>query len=80
MKIIHSNPAQRKEPQNVTGHAKRRHDQQKTKNKTTDKMPTLRKIKRAAMPLTSRHKMQHILFCPTHLSPPATLTNGRLDF
>lgn len=28
--------------------------------------PTLRKIKRAAMPPASRHKLQHILFCPTH--------------
>ena len=28
-------------------------------------MPTLRKIKRAATQRTSRHELQHILFCPT---------------
>ena len=30
------------------------------KGKRTDKMPTLRKIKRAAKPSTSRHNLQHI--------------------
>ncbi len=49
-----------------------RHERHHTNIKTTDKMPTLRKIKRAAMPLTSRPKLQHILFCPTHPSPPTT--------
>ncbi|MBK8698577.1 MAG: hypothetical protein IPN29_03160 [Saprospiraceae bacterium] len=44
----------------VTGHAKRRHNQQKMNGKRTDKMPTLRKIKRAAKPSTSRHNLQHI--------------------
>jgi len=39
--------------------------------KATDNLPTLRKIKRAATQRTSRHKLQHILFCP---SPPTTLT------
>ncbi len=61
---------------------KRRHNRQQTNSKTTDKMPTLRKIKRAAMPPTSRHKLQHILFCPT--APKAThhpdnWTSGLLD-
>jgi hypothetical protein len=32
-------------------------------------MPTLRKIKRAAINRTSRHKLQHILFCPTAPKP-----------
>jgi len=31
-----------------------------------DKMPTLHKIKRAAMPPANQHKLLHILFCPTH--------------
>jgi site-specific recombinase XerC len=56
----------------VSCNPKRRHNRQQTNSKTTDKMPTLRKIKRAAMPPTSRHKLQHILFCPTHPSPPTT--------
>lgn len=38
----------------------RRHPRQQTNSKTTDKSPTLRKIKRAAMQPTSRHKLQHI--------------------
>lgn len=32
----------------------------KQKGKRTDKMPTLRKIKRAAKPSTSQHNLQHI--------------------
>jgi len=38
---------------------------QQKKSKTIDKMPTLRKIKRAATQRTSRQNLQHILFCPT---------------
>ena len=32
----------------------------KRTEKRTDKMPTLRKIKRAAKPSTSQHNLQHI--------------------
>jgi hypothetical protein len=53
-----------------------------TNNNTTDKMPTLRKIKRAATNHTSLHKLQHILFCPTAPKPthhPDNGTSGLLD-
>jgi hypothetical protein len=56
----------------VTGHAKRRHNQQKTNSKMTDKMPTLRKIKRAASQLTSRHICSTFYFARPHPSPPTT--------
>ena len=62
----------------VTSNPKRRHDRQQTNRKTTDKMPTLRKIKRAATQRTSRHKLQHILFCPNAPKPTHHPTSGRL--
>ena len=49
----------------------------KTNSKTTDKMPTLRKIKRAATQRTSRHNLQHILFCPTAPKPTHHPTSGQ---
>jgi hypothetical protein len=54
----------------------------KQTEKQTDKMPTLRKIKRAATNRISRHKLQHILFCPTAPKPthhPDNWTSGLLD-
>jgi len=66
----------------VTSNPKRQHDRQLTNSKMTDKMTdkmtTLRKIKRAASQRTSRHKLQHILFCPTAPKPTHHPTSGRL--
>jgi transcriptional regulator with XRE-family HTH domain len=56
-------------PRTVTSNPKRRHNRQQTNNKTTDNLPALRKIKRPASQRTSRHKLQHILFCPTAPKP-----------
>jgi hypothetical protein len=67
-------------PENVSGHPKRRHNRQQTNSKTTDKMPTLRKIKRAATNRTSRHKLQHILFCPNAPKPTHHPTSGNGQF
>ncbi|MEZ5046585.1 MAG: hypothetical protein R2831_06300 [Chitinophagaceae bacterium] len=65
----------------VTSNPKRRHNRQQTNIKTTDKMPTLRKIKRAATQRTNQ-RLQHILFCPTAPKPthhPDNWTSGLLD-
>jgi len=57
----------------VTGHAKRRHNQHKTNSKTTDKMPTLRKIKRAAMqPHKPTQIAAHLILPNRTQSPPTT--------
>ena len=66
---------------NVTSNPKRRHNRQQTNRKTVDKMPTLRKIKRAASRHTSQRFCSTFNFAQPHPSPPTTLTtdNGQLN-
>jgi hypothetical protein len=67
-------------PQNVTSKPKRRHDRQQTSKKMTDKMPTLRKIKRAASQHTSQRFCSTFNFAHPHPSPPTTLTVDKGQF
>ena len=51
----------------------RRHNRHQTNNKTTDKMPTLRKIKRAAIPTHKPTQIAAHLILPNRTqSPPTT--------
>ena len=53
---------------------KDRHDRQQTNRHMTEKMPTLRKIKRAASHHTSQRFCSTFNFAQPHLSPPTALT------